>query len=52
MHQAGTGLFGGLCQIAGAQSICLEGCVVVHLAAVHVGVGGAVDDDIRALAGG
>ena len=50
MHQAGTGLFGGLCQIAGAQSICLEGCVVVHLAAVHVGVGGAVDDDIRAVA--
>ncbi len=50
MHQAGTGLFGGLCQIAGAQSICLEGCVVVHLAAVHVGVGGAVDDDVRALA--
>ena len=50
MHQAGTGLFSGLCQIAGAQSICLEGCVVVHLAAVHVGVGGAVDDDIRALA--
>ena len=49
MHQAGTGLFGGLCQIAGAQSICLEGCVVVHLAAVHVGVGGAVDDDIRAV---
>ena len=50
MHQAGTGLFGGLCQIAGAQSVCLEGCVVVYLAAVHVGVGGAVDDDIRALA--
>ena len=50
MHQAGTGLFGGLCQIAGAKGICLEGCVMVHLAAVHVGVGGAVDDDIRALA--
>ena len=39
MHQAGTGLFGGLCQIAGAKGICLEGCVVVHLAAIHVGVG-------------
>ena len=50
VHQTGTGLFGCLCQIAGAQSICLEGGVMVHLAAIHIGVGGAVDDDVRAVA--
>ena len=49
MDQAGTGLGGSLCQVAGAEGVCLEGRVVVHLAAVHVGVGSAVDDDIRAL---
>ena len=50
MHQAGTRLGGSLCQVAGADGVCLVGGVVVHLAAVHVGVGGAVDDDVRALA--
>ena len=50
VHQPCTGLFGSLCQIAGAEGVCLKGIVVVHLAAVHVGVGGAVDDDIRAVA--
>ena len=41
--------FGGLCQIAGADGVGLEGSVMVHLAAVHVGESGAVDDDVRAL---
>ena len=50
MHQTGTGLFGGLRQIAGPEGVCLEGGVMVHLAAVHIGVGSAVDDDIRAVA--
>ncbi len=50
MHQAGTRLGGSLCQVAGADGVCLVGGVVVHLAAIHVGVGGAVDDDVRALA--
>ncbi len=50
VHQPCAGLGGGLRQIAGADGIGLEGDVMVHLAAVHVGEGGAVDDDIRALA--
>ena len=50
VHQPCAGLFGSLCQIAGAKGVCLKGIVVVHLAPVHVGVGGAVDDDIRAVA--
>ncbi len=49
VHQTGTGLGGSLCQIAGADGVGLEGGVMVHLAAIHVGVGSAVDDDIRAL---
>src|SRR5699024_9627703 len=46
MDQPRAHLFGGLGQIAGAQGVGLVGGVVVHLAAVHVGVGGAVDDDV------
>ena len=49
VHQTGTGLFGCLCQIAGADGVGFEGSVMVHLAAVHVGESGAVDDDVRAL---
>ena len=50
MDQTGPGLGGSLREVAGAEGVGLEGSVVVHLAAVHIGVGGAVDDDIRALA--
>ena len=50
VHQPCAGLFGSLRQIAGADGVGLESGVMVHLAAVHVGEGGAVDDDIRALA--
>ena len=50
VHQPCAGLFGSLRQIAGAKGVCLKGIVVVHFAPVHVGVGGAVDDDIRAVA--
>ena len=49
VYQTGAGLGGGLCQIAGADGVGLEGYVMVHLAAVHVGESGAVDDDVRAL---
>ena len=42
VYQTGAGLGGGLCQIAGADGIGLEGSVMVHLAAVHVGESGAV----------
>ena len=50
VHQPCAGLGGSLRQIAGADGVGLESGVMVHLAAVHVGEGGAVDDDIRALA--
>ena len=49
VYQSCTGLFRCLCQIAGAEGICLEGGIMVHFAAVHIGVGSAVDDDIRAV---
>ena len=49
VYQTCAGLGGGLCQIAGADGVGLEGSVMVHLAAVHVGESGAVDDDVRAL---
>ena len=50
VYQSCTGLFRCLCQIAGAEGVCLEGGIMVHFAAVHIGVGSAVDDDIRAVA--
>src|SRR5699024_4847900 len=50
MHQPRAHLLGGLGQVAGAQGVGLVGGVVVCLAAVHVGVGGAVDDDVGLVA--
>src|SRR5699024_10913881 len=50
VHQPRAHLLGGLGQVAGAQGVGLVGGVVVCLAAVHVGVGGAVDDDVGLVA--
>ena len=47
MHQFCAHLLGGNGQVPGAQGVHLKGILGVALAAVHIGVGGAVDDHIR-----
>ncbi len=50
MDQPCAGFFCSLCQIAGADGVGFESGVVVSFAAIYIGVGSAVDDNIRAVA--
>ncbi len=47
MHQPRADLFGRLGQVGGAEGVGLKGIVPVRFAAIHIGIGRAVQDRIR-----